>query len=130
MDYQTVAQKVSDFIKLKAQIMSMQEELAQMENQSPQPPPETLTWEEAVQFAQSREDYTKTLETLRMGIANRQEIIQNKEDEIGRMLPLQDHYILFKLFIDGQEETYKIGYFPASYGFRMEKVIPENPHNE
>lgn len=130
MDYQTVAQKVSDFIKLKAQIIRMKEELAQMENQAPQSPQETLTWEEAVQFAQSREDFAKNLETLRMGIANRHEIIQNKEDEIGQMLPIQDHYILFKLDIDGQEETYKIGYFPASYGFRMEKVIPENPNEE
>jgi hypothetical protein len=57
-----------------------------------------------------------------MGIANREGIVQNKEQEIGEMLPVKEHYILFELKIDEQNQTFKIGYFPNSYGFRMEKV--------
>ena len=57
-----------------------------------------------------------------MGIGNREDLIYNKEAEIGEMLPIKNHYIQFKINMDGKEESYKIGYFPGSYGFRMEKM--------
>lgn len=126
MDYQTVAKKISDFITFKSQIISMEEELKSLVNNPPRLEKEVLTWEEAIAFSESTKKHGEQMEKLRMGIANRQNIIQNREEEIGKMLPVQDLYILFKIMVDGQEETYKIGYFPSSYGFRMEKMPPES----
>lgn len=107
---------------MKAQIQTMSEELEQLERNPPRLEKDVLTWEEAVSFAENQKAHAEQLEKLRMGIANRQQMIQNKENEIGEMLPIQEHYILFKLVLDGEERTYKIGYFPRSYGFRMEKM--------
>lgn len=125
MNYQDVANKVTEFIRFKAQITSMQQEIAALEGNPPRLEKEVLTWEEAVDFAESEKAHDEKLKQLRMGIANRQEIVQNKEQEIGEMLPIKDRYILFKLHIDEAEHTYKIGYFPASYGFRMERAEDE-----
>ena len=124
MNYQTVAQKVSEFITFKAQIDKMRQEVAELENNPPKIDleKEVLTWEEAVEFAESEKLYAEKLKTLRMGIGNREDLIYNKEAEIGEMLPIKNHYIQFKINMDGKEEAYKIGYFPGSYGFRMEKM--------
>ena len=122
MNYQTVTTKITEFLTLKAQVNKMKEELAHAETNPPRLEKEVVTWEEAVAFAESEKAYTDTLQKLRMGIANRFEIIMNREKEMGEMLPLQNHYIVFKLLLDGKEESYKIGYFPESYGFRMEKM--------
>ncbi|NJL13565.1 MAG: hypothetical protein HC913_11545 [Microscillaceae bacterium] len=120
MNYQTVAQKISEFITFKAQIQAMTQELEQLEGQPPRLEKDVLTWEEAVAYAENKKSHAETLNKLRMGIANRQEMIQNREQEIGEMLPIQNHYILFTLNLNGEDKTYKIGYFPNSYGFRME----------
>lgn len=122
MDYQTVAQTIKDFITFQAEIEKKTLELEELERNPPKLDKDPVTWEEAVAFAEGQKEYSKKLETLRLGIANRRNMIQNKEQEIGEMLPLQEHYILFKIMLDGKEETYKIGYFPKSYGFRMEKA--------
>ena len=47
MNYQTVAQKVSEFITFKAQIDKMRQEVAEMENNPPKLnlEKEVLTWE-------------------------------------------------------------------------------------
>ena len=125
MNYQTVAQKVSEFITFKAQIEKMRQEVQELENTPPKLEKEVLTWEEAVEYAESEKLHAEKLKTLRMGIGNREDLIYNKEAEIGEMLPIKNHYILFKISMDGKEETYKIGYFPGSYGFRMEKMESE-----
>ena len=124
MNYQTVAQKVSEFITFKAQIDKMRQEVAELESNPPKIDleKEVLSWEEAVEFAESEKLYAEKLKTLRMGIGNREDLIYNKEAEIGEMLPIKNHYIQFKITMDGKEEAYKIGYFPGSYGFRMEKM--------
>lgn len=122
MNYQTVSTKITEFLTLKAQVSKMKEELAHAETNPPRLDKEVVTWEEAVAFAESEKAHIETLQKLRMGIANRFEIIMNREKEMGEMLPLQNHYIIFKLVIEGKEESYKIGYFPESYGFRMEKI--------
>lgn len=122
MNYQDVTNKVSEFLTFKAQIQNMALEIEQLESNPPKLEKDVLTWEEAVSYAENKKSHAENLEKLKMGIANRQEIVKNKEKEIGEMLPVQNHYILFKLSIDGKEQTYKIGYFPESYGFRMEKV--------
>ncbi|TAE47805.1 MAG: hypothetical protein EAZ44_08410 [Cytophagia bacterium] len=126
MDYQTVANKVKDFITLKAEIQQKLEEINRLETTPPQLEKDVLTWEEAVAFAENKKSHADTLNKLRMGIMNRQEIVLNREKEIGEILPIQNHYILFKINLNETEETYKIGYFPDSYGFRMEKMIPDN----
>jgi hypothetical protein len=126
MNYQTVATKVSEFLTFKAQIQAMALEIEQLESNPPKLDKDVLTWEEAVSYAENKKSHAENLEKLRMGIANRQEIVKNKEKEIGELLPVQNHYILFKLIIDGKEQTYKIGYFPESYGFRMERVEEES----
>lgn len=126
MDYQTVANKVKDFITLKAEIQQKLEEVNRLETTPPQLEKDVLTWEEAVAFAENKKSHADTLNKLRMGIMNRQEIVLNREKEIGEILPIQNHYILFKINFNETEETYKIGYFPDSYGFRMEKMIPDN----
>lgn len=126
MDYQTVANKVKDFITLKAEIQQKLEEVNRLETTPPQLEKDVLTWEEAVAFAENKKSHADTLNKLRMGIMNRQEIVLNREKEIGEILPIQNHYILFKINLNETEETYKIGYFPDSYGFRMEKMIPDN----
>lgn len=122
MDYQTVANKVKDFITLKAEIQQKLEEINRLETTPPQLEKDVLTWEEAVAFAENKKSHADTLNKLRMGIMNRQEIVLNREKEIGEILPIQNHYILFKINLNEAEETYKIGYFPDSYGFRMEKM--------
>jgi hypothetical protein len=122
MNYQTVATKVSEFLTFKAQIQNMALEIEQLESNPPKLEKDVLTWEEAVSYAENKKLHADNLEKLKMGIANRQEIVKNKEKEIGELLPVQNHYILFKLTIDNKEQTYKIGYFPESYGFRMERV--------
>jgi hypothetical protein len=134
MNYQTVAQKVSEFITFKAQIHKMQTEIEDLEQSPPKVQSDVLTWDEAVAFAENQKQHQERIEKLYMGVASRREIIQNKEHEIGEMLPVKDLYILFKITIDGEEQTYKIGYFPKSYGFRLEKLaeniqenVAENP---
>lgn len=122
MNYQTVSSKITEFLTLKAQVSKMKEELAHAETNPPRLDKEVVTWEEAVAFAESEKAYLENLQKLRMGIANRFEMIMNREKEMGEMLPLQNHYIIFKLVMDDKEESYKIGYFPESYGFRMEKI--------
>lgn len=122
MNYQTVAQKITEFITFKAEIEEMQREIEQLENNPPRLEKDILTWEEAVAYAESEKSHAEKLQKLHMGIANRQEIVHNKETEIGEMLPIRNHYILFKIAVKGREETYKIAYFPGSYGFRMEKM--------
>jgi hypothetical protein len=122
MNYQTVSTKIAEFLTLKAQANKMKEELAYTEANPPRLEKEVVTWEEAVAFAENEKKHHENLQKLRMGIANRFEMIMNREKEVGEMLPLQNHYIIFKLMIDGKEESYKIGYFPESYGFRMEKM--------
>lgn len=127
MNYQTVAQKINDFMSFQAQIQQMTAELKDLEGNPPKIDKEVLTWEEAVAFAESEKNYAEQLEKLRMGIANRQSIVQNKEQEIGEMLPVKDRYILFEIKDEDPSkiQTYKIGYFPNSYGFRMEKIEQE-----
>lgn len=120
-DYQTVAQKIKEFMTFKAQIGQMQSELEELKNNPPNLHKDILTWEEAVAFAESEEQHKARLKELEIGIQNRYSIIQSREKEVGEMLPIQERYILFKLDINGEIETYKIGYFPKSYGFRMEK---------
>jgi hypothetical protein len=122
MNYQTVATKITEFLTFKTQLSAMKQELEDREQNPPKLAKEVLTWEEAVAFAESEKQYYEDLQRLRMGIANRLEIIQNREKEVGEMLPIQNHYIIFKLPLEGKEESYKIGYFPESYGFRMEKI--------
>jgi hypothetical protein len=122
MNYQTVTAKITEFLTLKAQQVKMQQELAETESNPPRIEKEVLTWEEAVAFAESEKAHHEKLQKLRMGIANRFEMIMNREKEMGEMLPIQNHYIIFKLMIEGKEESYKIGYFPESYGFRMDKI--------
>ncbi len=122
MNYQTVTTKIAEFLTLKAQVTKMKEELSHAENNPPRLEAEVVSWEEAVAFAENEKSYHETLQKLRMGIANRFELIMNREKEMGEMLPLQNHYIIFKLMIDDKEESYKIGYFPESYGFKMEKM--------
>lgn len=121
MNYQTVTTKITEFLTLKAQVAKMKEDLASLEASPPRLEKEVLTWEEAVAFAESEKKYVEDMQRLRMGILNRTELIMNREQEMGQMLPIQNHYIIFKLMIEGKEESYKIGYFPESYGFRMEK---------
>lgn len=121
MNYQTVTTKITEFLTLKAQVAKMKEDLASLEASPPRLEKEVLTWEEAVAFAESEKKYVEDMQRLRMGILNRTELIMNREQEMGQMLPIQNHYIIFKLVIEGKEESYKIGYFPESYGFRMEK---------
>lgn len=122
MNYQTVTTKITEFITFKSQVAKMQAELIHAENNPPKLEKDVLTWDEAVAFAESEKAYYENLQRLRMGIANRLEIILNREQEMGQMLPIQNHYIIFKLMLDGNEESFKIGYFPESYGFRMEKI--------
>ncbi|TAE75072.1 MAG: hypothetical protein EAZ85_03240 [Bacteroidetes bacterium] len=122
MDYQSVTNKVKDFITLKAEIQQKLTEIAQLEANPPVLEKEVLTWDEAVAFAQNQKSHADNLQKLRMGIMNRQEIVLNREKEIGEILPIQNHYILFTIRLNEVEETYKIGYFPESYGFRMEKM--------
>ena len=122
MNYQDVANKISEFITFKAQIQAMALEKEHLENNPPKLEKDILTWEEAVAYAENKKQHQEKLEKLAMGIANRQELIQNREKEAGEMLPIHNHYIIFKLTVDGKEETYKIGYFPESYGFRVEKM--------
>ncbi len=123
MDYQTVANKVKEFVTLKVEIQQKLDEIAQLEINPPKLEKEVLTWEEAVAYAEHQKSHADNLIKLRMGIMNRQEIVLNREKEIGEILPIQNHYILFKIKLNEAEETYKIGYFPESYGFRMEKMI-------
>lgn len=123
MNYQTVAQKLGEFISFQAQIQEMTAELNTLQENPPKLEKEVLTWEEAVEYAENEKLYADQIEKLKMGIANRQSIVQNKEQEIGEMLPIKDRYILFELKNEEQSQTYKIGYFPNSYGFRMEKVV-------
>ncbi len=127
MNYQTVASKINDFMSFQAQIQQMTAELKDLEANPPKIDKEVLTWEEAVAFAESEKNYAEQLEKLHMGIANRQSIVQNKEQEIGEMLPVKDRYILFEIKDEdpAKIQTYKIGYFPNSYGFRMEKIEKE-----
>jgi ribonuclease D len=125
MNYQDVAGKVTDFLTFKAQLQKMKQELDHLEHNPPQIVSEVLTWDEAVAFAESQKAHHETLQKLRMGIANRIEIIQSREKEVGELLPIQNHYIIFKLTLEGKEESFKIGYFPDSYGFRIEKIDNE-----
>jgi multidrug resistance efflux pump len=122
MNYQTVASKISEFIGFKAQIQQMKAELENLQANPPRIENDVLTWEEAVAYAENEKAHAEQIQKLTMGIANREGIVQNKEQEIGEMLPVKEHYILFELKIDEQNQTFKIGYFPNSYGFRMEKV--------
>jgi len=122
MNYQTVTLKITEFLTLKSQVNKMQSELAHAETNPPRLEKEVLTWEEAIAYAESEKAHIENLQKLRMGIANRLDIIMNREKEVGQMLPIQNHYIIFKLPLEGREESYKIGYFPDSYGFRMEKM--------
>ena len=122
MNYQTVTAKITEFLTLKAQVAKMQADIAHAETNPPRIEKEVLTWEEAVAYAENEKAHHENLQKLRMGIANRLEIIMNREQEMGQMLPIQNHYIIFKLNLEGKEESYKIGYFPESYGFRMEKM--------
>jgi len=122
MNYQTVASKISEFIGFKAQIQQMKAELENLQANPPRIENDVLTWEEAVAYAENEKAHAEQIQKLTMGIANREGIVQNKEQEIGEMLPVKEHYILFELKIDEQNQTFKIGYFPDSYGFRMEKV--------
>ncbi len=122
MNYQTVATKITEFLTLKAQVTKMQTELAYIEANPPKLDKDVLTWEEAVAFAESEKAHHEGLQKNRMGIANRLDLIMNREKEAGQMLPIQNHYIIFKLMLEGEEVSYKIGYFPESYGFRMEKM--------
>jgi hypothetical protein len=122
MDYQNVANKIKEFVTLKAQIQQMMDEVIHLEATPPRLEKEILTWEEAVDFAENEKKYTESLTKLRMGIMNRQEIVLNREKEIGELLPVQNHYILFKINNNEKEETYKIGYFPHTEGFKMEKI--------
>jgi hypothetical protein len=43
----------------------------------------------------AKKSHAENLEKLRVGIANRQEIVKHKEKEIGKLLPVQHHYIWF-----------------------------------
>lgn len=122
MDYQSIAQKISDFIIFKAQIIQLRDRLENWEGNPPKIEKEVLTWEEAVEYAEKLKQYEEDVKKLRMGIGNRLEIVDSREAEIAKLLPIQNHFILFKVMIEGKEETYKIGFFPESDGFRMEKV--------
>lgn len=122
MDYQSIAKKISDFIIFKAQIFQLRDKLENLESNPPQIEKAVLTWEEAVEFAETQKQYEDDVKKLRMGIGNRLEIVDSREAEIAKLLPIQNHFILFNVVIEGQEENYKIGFFPESGGFRMEKV--------
>lgn len=125
MNYETIAAKIHEFVGFQAQIQEMKEELEALQANPPKIEKDILTWDEAVAHAENEKQHAAQIEKLKMGIHNRQSIIQNKEHEIGDLLPLQERYILFELKVGDQVQAYKIGYFPNSYGFRMEKVEPE-----
>ena len=127
MDYQTVATKVREFITFKDQIDKMREELANLEQNPPKLTSDTVTWEEAVAYAEGKKAHEARIKEVRMGIQTRTELTSGREQEIGKLLPIQDHYILFKIMVNNQEQTFKIGYFPNSYGFRMERVANTPP---
>lgn len=127
MDYQTVATKVRDFITFKDQIDKMKEELANLEQNPPKLESDTVTWEEAVAYAEGKKVHEARIKEVRMGIQTRTELTSGREQEIGKLLPIQDHYILFKIMVNNEEQTFKIGYFPNSYGFRMERVANTPP---
>ena len=122
MDYQSIAKKISDFIIFKAQIMQLRDKLESLESNPPKIEQEVLTWEEAVQFAETQKQHEENVKRLRMGIGNRLEIIESRENEIAKLLPIQNHFILFDVMIEDKKESYKIGFFPESGGFRMEKI--------
>ncbi len=128
MDYETTAAKIHEFVGFQAQIQQMKDELEALQNNPPKIEKDILTWDEAVTYAKNEKMHAEKIENLKMGINNRQSIVQNKEQEIGESLPIRERYILFELKLDNGIQTYKIGYFPNSYGFRMEKVEPDqNP---
>lgn len=122
MDYQTVATKLRDFITFKDQVDKMKQELEELERNPPQLKKDTVTWEEAVAYAEGKKAHETRIKEVRMGIQTRLELTSGREQEIGKLLPIQDHYILFKILVNNEEQTFKIGYFPNSYGFRMERV--------
>lgn len=125
MDYQTVANKVRDFITFKDQVDKMKAELEELERNPPKLEQDTVTWEEAIAYAEGKKTHEARIKEVRMGIQTRIELTHGREEEIGKLLPIQDHFILFKIMVNNTEQTFKIGYFPNSYGFRMERV--ENP---
>lgn len=127
MDYQTVATKVRDFITFKDQVDQMRKELTELEQNPPNLSSETVTWEEAVAYAEGKKAHEARIKEIRMGIQTRTELTSGREQEIGKLLPIQDHYILFKIMVNNEEQTFKIGYFPNSYGFRMERVANTPP---
>jgi hypothetical protein len=123
MDYSQISQKITDFIFLKIQADEMRQKLVDLESNPPKMlEKEVLTWEEAINYAETEKKYKQDIETARMGIATRMQITLDKEREMGNLLPISNKFILFAIQINGKDETYKIGYFPDSYGFKIEKV--------
>ncbi|OJJ15982.1 hypothetical protein BKI52_34995 [marine bacterium AO1-C] len=127
MDYQTVANKVRDFITFKDQVDQMKAELEELEQNPPKLEKDTVTWEEAIAYSEGKKKHEARIKEVRMGIQTRIELTHGREEEIGKLLPIQDHYILFKVVVNNEEQTFKIGYFPSSYGFRMERVVDAPP---
>ena len=129
MDYQTVANKVRDFITFKDQVDTMKAELEELERNPPKLEKDTVTWEEAIAYSEGKKKHEARIKEVRMGIQTRIELTHGREEEIGKLLPIQDHFILFKIVVNNEEQTFKIGYFPNSYGFRMERVENTAPAN-
>ncbi len=123
MDYTQISQKITDFIFLKIQADEMRQKLVDLEANPPKMlEKEVLTWDEAINYAETEKKYKQDIEIARMGIATRMQMTLDKEREMGNLLPISNKFILFPVQINGKEETYKIGYFPDSYGFRIEKI--------
>ncbi len=123
MDYTQITTKITDFILLKTQAEELRQKLYEMENNPPKmPEKEIFTWQEAIDYAETEKKYKQDLEMARLGIGTRMQMTLDKEKEIGNLLPIQNHYIAFPVMVNGKEENYKIGYFPESYGFSVEKI--------
>lgn len=87
MDYQTVATKLRDFITFKDQVDKMKQELEDLERNPPQLKKDTVTWEEAVAYAEGKKTHETRIKEVRMGIQTRLELTSGREQEIGKLLP-------------------------------------------
>ncbi len=122
-DYAIICQKLVELLSFRNQLENISKELSTISNdKTPDPEKQTLTWEEAIQFAQNKQTHAQKIDSLKKGLSNREEFIKLKKKEISALLPIENHYVVFDILLNEEEQSYRIGYFTANEELRIERV--------
>lgn len=122
-DYDIICQRLVELLSFKNQLETIAQELSSLKNDKmPVPENQTLSWEEAVQFAKNKQKRAEKIDSLKKGVSNREEFIKLKKKEIAALMPIENHFIEFHIKLNEEALSYRIAYFTESNELKIEPM--------